>query len=199
MKKIILIIIFIGGGLSITASQKETNVTNLLAEILPFLKPGITIDFANNELTISGEKEILEDYAELDLQCAREPSALGERVCYQEIKSINGIPANTVAFFFIDDTLTSIAAVLPSSSQLKIVEHLNQEYVLFNKEYSGGSDKKSMAVWVTVSGIISAHPGTDPPPKDARMIWTSYAALSKKQSSLAIEMMKLKARAKPDD
>lgn len=196
MKKIILIIILIGGGLSITASQKGTNVSNLLTGMLPFLKPEVTINFADGELAGLGEQEILKDYADLDLQCAHEPSGLGERVCYQDIKAINDIPASTIAFFFKKDALTSIAAVLPSSSQPKIVEHLNQEYVLFNKNYTGKGNQRSMAAWVTDSGIIAAHPGIAPPPKDARMIWTSYSTLSKKRGSLAVEMMKLKAASK---
>ncbi len=199
MKKIILIIILVSGGISIAASQEGISVTNLLAGILPFLKPEVTVDFSDDELALLGEREILEDYAGLDLQCAHEPSDLGERVCYQDIKTINGLPANTIAFFFIKDTLVRIATVLPSSSHPRITEYLNQEYVLFRKEYSKEGYKNSMAVWVTTSGTILSHPGDIPPPKDARMIWTSYAALNKNRDSLAVSMMKMMAAAKNND
>jgi hypothetical protein len=199
MKKLILLVVLVGGGLSITANQKGVSLTNYLAGIFPFLKPEVTVNFADEEMAGLNEQEILEDYAELDLQCTREPSGLGERVCYQEIKAINGIPANTVAFFFINDGLTSVAAVLPSSSQPQIAEYLNQEYVLFSDNYAGSGNQKSMAAWVTTSGIIVAHPGIQPPPKDARMIWTSNTALSKRRGSLAVEMMMLKAALKHRD
>jgi hypothetical protein len=196
MKKFLIFIVLVGAGLSLTASQKGTSVTNLLAGMLPFLRPEVTIDFADNELAGIGEQEILEDYANLELQCTREPSGLGERVCFQDIKAINNIPANTIAFFFENDALTSIAAILPSSSQPKIAEYLNKEYVVFRKKNTGTVNPEGMETWLTSSGIIAAHPGDKPPQRDARMIWKSYAALSKKQGSLAIEMMKLKAGTK---
>ena len=118
MKKILLImlaaaaLIFIQSDYEFNAkSRYEFNIHNRLISAIT-VWGSIDLDYSDlhshlNEATINSR------YYNIDLDCGRDSSPLGERSCYTHIRYANGINAWYIVFFFTKDKLQRVKVDIP--------------------------------------------------------------------------------------
>ena len=119
MKKAFLLIILIG---VLVSTQKPgfdyTTKNRAVAAVKVW--DHADIDFTSLSSSLS-EAAVIAKYQNLHLDCGAEPSPMGDRSCFTYVRSINGVDAWFVAFFFDKDHLNQVKVDFGSAGHKEIL------------------------------------------------------------------------------
>ena len=104
----------------------EFTIKNRLVHLVA-VHSDIDIDFSDMEASMT-ESRIQERFAELDLDCGKEPLVSGDRSCYAPVRTVNGIDAWFVVFFFEKGELVGVKVDLRPSGHDPMGAALQAEY-----------------------------------------------------------------------
>lgn len=91
-------------------------------------RPPLTMEVAELEQTPTGP-EVLERYRELKLRCGVDQTSLGAQACWSDIGSFNGIPAQSVTFYFDKEQhLTAWKLAADSGQHEALRNHFTERY-----------------------------------------------------------------------
>jgi hypothetical protein len=172
MKKLILLLIAVGAFWFYVDSERPDWFLKLRTSI-PFIDTRVSVDFGSSGLNEMTEEDVLERFDHLYLACAREPSNLGERVCWTYISQFNDLPAHMVAFFFDKDRLGLIRVEYSLTQHEALVASLNDAYSMRLPDVGArDSGRPSLLLYPTPSGFLATQQELQPGDK-VLLTWQS--------------------------
>jgi hypothetical protein len=176
MKKLILLLIAVGAFWFYVDSERPDWFLKLRTSI-SFIDTTVSVDFGSSGLDEMSEEDVLDRFDHLYLMCAREPSNLGERVCWAYISRFNDLPAHMVAFFFDKGRLGLMRIEYPLTQHEALAAYLSDEYPMRLPDVSArDSGRPSLLLYPTASGFLATQQELKPGDK-VLLTWQSVDKL----------------------
>ena len=164
----------------------------LLTAVISFQKPGfdyttknrviaaikvwdsIEVDFDGLSSGLS-EADIQGKYPKLKLDCGNEPSSMGDRSCFANVRSVNGADAWFVAFFFDKDKLNQVKIDVVPAGHEKMLHAFHARHGS-PRQMKADQSGQPIIGWVLNQGVLatnekSYNDGT------TQVLWLSMAKL----------------------
>ncbi|BAU48011.1 hypothetical protein SVA_1446 [Sulfurifustis variabilis] len=170
MKKFVLLAAIAFGAWAWSTEAGNELVARLYAMVTG--RAAIEIDFDSLTPEVA-EDEIKTLYSSSKFKCYDERSELGDRVCFTDVREVNGVPARYAAFFFKDAELSNVKVALDGKDHPTLVQTFTDTY---GEWRTVGSRKdvygKPIVGWYLSSGVLAVSE-TAPRDKEATLLWIS--------------------------
>ena len=153
------------------ATKKPDWFLKLVAAI-PIFNTSVHINF--NTQKIWTEQTLQNEFDNLFFVCAREPSNLGDRVCWTYISEFNGIPATNIAFFFDNNKYGYLRVSSDAENHRHIKDYLDETYeYLWNSKGSKDMFGQELGMWNSSTGFINSYLKKPLKSSDTLITWVS--------------------------
>lgn len=169
-KKVILLIFLILIAVFILKPGFDYTILNRL---IAAIKVWETVDIDINELSSGlSESDILVMYPKLELSCGYDPSVLGNRSCYTNVRRINDSDAWYFVFFFNNNKLNNIKMDFTSSGHENILRKLKAKHGEPRK-LKGSTQAIPLIKWSLKQGILTTNEFAYRE-RTTQVLWISY-------------------------
>lgn len=116
------------------------------------------------------KQEWMKVFQDVDWQCSEQASGFGESLCYSEISSYNGIPANYISVFFKDSHVNAVKLVYRNQYHQQLGQDLLQQLgTPIDRKHESADN---MLQWTTEHGSVMIKTEITPD-EEASLIWIS--------------------------
>jgi len=169
MKKLFVLLLLAAAGWGIYDYQIGTPGERIYDRV--FAKKAL-LDFDALEPSDTVDK-IRQDYRGLHHTCTGDNSKFGDYVCWSPIKTLNGVDARVLAFFFRQGKLSAVRVSFSGKNHPEIFALLSKKYGEYhtfgrNRDAYGNN----IVGWIRPNGIVAVNDEIDPK-DEAILLWTS--------------------------
>ena len=173
MRIIILLVLLLTAAISLQKPGFDYTTRNRVIAAIK-VWDSIEVDFDGLSSGLS-EADIQEKYPGLKLDCGNEPSSMGDRSCFANVRNINGVDAWFVAFFFDKDKLNQVKIDVVPSGHEKILHAFRSRYGS-PRQMKADQAGQPIIGWVLNQGVLATNE-TAYNDGTTQILWLSMAKL----------------------